>query len=132
MVDALSPLPVVLVVDDERGVRDLLRHVLPRAGFTVLDAWSAERATEILASGPVSLAICDHHLPGGKDGLWLGTHIQQSFPEVATLFMSGDAEALHAARPLGFSGYVSKPFDPKGMVQAIQHALARHANREQR
>jgi len=132
VVDAPSPLPVVLVVDDERGVRDLLRHVLPPAGFKVLEAWSAERATEILASGEVSLAICDHHLPGGKDGTWLGMHIQQLFPGVATLFMSGDAEALHAARPLRFSGYVAKPFDPKGMVQAIQNALARHANREQR
>jgi len=130
VLDAQSPLPVVLVVDDELGVRELLRHVLPRAGFKVVDAWSAERATEILASGEVSLAICDHHLPG-KDGLWLGTHIQELFPGVATLFMSGDANALHAARPLRFSGYVAKPFDPKGMVQAIQHALARHANREQ-
>ena len=127
----LAPLPVVLVVDDEPGVRELLRHLLPRAGFTVVDAWSAERATEILASGPVSLAICDSHLPG-KDGLWLGTHIQKSFPGVATLFMSGDANALHAARPLGFSGYLAKPFDPKGLVQAIQHALERHANREPR
>jgi DNA-binding response OmpR family regulator len=62
-------LPVVLVVDDEAGVRETLSRYLDRWGYRAIAAASLEAAGEVLQTTPVEALILDVRLPGAASGI---------------------------------------------------------------
>jgi len=65
----------VLIVEDEPGVRRLLRTWLEAEGMTVFDAATAEQGLVLLdAETDVAVAVCDIRLPG-NDGLWMAEQL---------------------------------------------------------
>jgi two-component system response regulator PilR (NtrC family) len=104
--------PRILVVDDERSMRELLAIVLRREGYDVMLAETGRAAVDALEKGPVDLLISDIKMPdmSGVDVLRAAKQIDQDILGIMiTAFASTDT-AVEAMR-LGACDYLSKPFD---------------------
>ena len=83
----------VLVVDDEKPIRALLRDLLQEAGCTVIEAEEAGTGLRILRSAqPIELLISDVGLPGGMNGRQMVDAARQLRPELKVIFITGYAE----------------------------------------
>jgi two-component system response regulator PilR (NtrC family) len=104
--------PRILVVDDERSMRELLAIVLRREGYEVLLAENGRAAIDLLEREPVDLLISDIKMPdlSGVEVLRAAKKIDQDILGIMiTAFASTDT-AVEAMR-LGACDYLSKPFD---------------------
>ena len=102
----------VLVVDDERSIRELLSIVLQREGYDVLLAETGVSAIQMLERESVDLLISDIKMPdmSGVDVLRAAKRVDQDILAIMiTAFASTDT-AVEAMR-LGACDYLSKPFD---------------------
>ena len=108
---------VVLVVDDEDGVRRITARILTDAGFRVLEAPGGAEALSLLAElGPqvVWLVVSDIVMPE-MSGRELATTIAQKWPAVQVLLHSAYAEP-----PEGFTGgFLRKPFTPETLIATV-------------
>jgi len=115
----------ILVVDDEKGIRDFLFKALPRMGrFSVELAGSAEEALKKIEQGNFDLVLTDLKMPN-TDGLKLVDEITKSKPEVLTVLMSGygTIDSVLEAMKRGASDYLTKPFNLEEMAVRIQKVL---------
>src|SRR6266540_1281739 len=116
--------PRILVVDDERSMRELLAIVLRREGYEVLLAENGRGAIDLLAREPVDLLISDIKMPdlSGVDVLRAAKKIDQDILGIMiTAFASADT-AIEAMR-LGAHDYLSKPFDVDELKIKVRNAL---------
>jgi PAS domain S-box-containing protein len=116
----------VLLVEDEDGVRAVVRQLLERQGYTVLDAADAEAGRALAAGrpGPIHLLVTDVVLRGmsGRD---LATRLAAGRPEMRVLYMSGyaaDAVVRHGTLEPGLA-YIQKPFTPDGLARKVRAIL---------
>jgi two-component system cell cycle sensor histidine kinase/response regulator CckA len=113
----------ILIVDDERAVRDLVAAALTRAGFAVRTAGSAEEALDLEARHPVDLLVTDVILPE-LSGPELAERIRQRSPHTRVLFMSGytgNALTTHDLR--GGSAFLPKPFGTTTLLARVREVL---------
>jgi len=90
---ATSQGETVLVIDDEKSIRDLLSEVLGEAGYRVLEAADGPSGLAILQSGArVDLLITDVGLPGGLNGRQVADAARAERPDLKVLFVTGYAE----------------------------------------
>ena len=111
---ATRPLRTALVVDDEQVVRLVLRRALGRAGWTVVEAETAEHALELLGVGRApDVVLCDLNLPG-LSGAELCRRIAQTHPALASRLVITTGDATKAADELERAGIdcpiLGKPF----------------------
>ena len=104
--------PRILVVDDERSMRELLAIVLRREGYEVLLAENGRTAIETLEREPVDLLISDIKMPdlSGVDVLRAAKKIDQDILGIMVTAFASTESAVEAMR-LGACDYLSKPFD---------------------
>jgi two-component system response regulator PilR (NtrC family) len=104
--------PRILVVDDERSMRELLAIVLRREGYEVLLAENGRGAIEILEREPVDILISDIKMPdlSGVDVLRAAKKIDQDILGIMITAFASTETAVEAMR-LGACDYLSKPFD---------------------
>ena len=120
----------LLVVDDDRRLRDLLEKYLIEQGFWVVTAQSAEEAREKLKSEAIDLIILDVMMPheSGLEFLkkWRAdsSHPKQKLP-VLMLTALGDVEKRIEGLEAGADDYVSKPFEPRELILRIHKLLER-------
>ncbi len=108
----------VLVVEDEAGVRNLVKRVLDEKGYRVLTARDADEALHICASVAVDLVLTDVVMPG-LGGHALAQRLRARRP-IRMLFMSGyDPEDP----PLAAGGLLRKPFAPRELATRVREAL---------
>ena len=116
----------VLVVEDEAGVRDLIRAILEGHGYHVLDADSGPEALEIVRrrAAPVHLMITDVVMPGMSGGE-LAEMAHAIAPDMKVLFISGYTDeavvqhgVLHAGIP-----FLQKPFTRHALAAKIRELL---------
>ena len=115
----------ILVVEDERSMRDLLTLMLRKEGYQVEVADSAERAEERLrGNGPFDLVITDISMPG-RSGLDLLRHIRRSSPDTAVVLMTafGSKDTAIEALNEGAAYYVEKPFDLDEMKIVVRKTI---------
>lgn len=116
----------VLVVDDERPMRELLAGWLTAAGYAVLEAPTADDAMALLAAHPIAVTLCDRSMPG-HDGIWLVEQMRAQFPTVAIILATADdAVPPRVSLQPGVVGYLVKPFRPTLVVDAVRDAIAWH------
>ena len=112
----------VLVIDDERPVRTLIRHILMREGFTVLEAENGKEALRAFASAMPRLVITDIFMPEA-DGIETIRRIRGSNPDVKVLAMSGGGryriDLLDGIELLGADGALTKPFNRRELIEAV-------------
>ena len=104
--------PRILVVDDERSMRELLAIVLRREGYEVLLAENGRMAIEMLEREPVDLLISDIKMPdlSGVDVLRAAKKIDPDILGIMVTAFASTETAVEAMR-LGACDYLSKPFD---------------------
>src|SRR5215475_4187172 len=114
--------PAILVVDDEKNIRDLVRTLLERAGYRVIEAADAEAALAVLRERMLEpqLLLTDIVMPG-MSGLALAAHAHHLRPTLPVLFMTGFAEEYQDE--LSGSVVLRKPFKPTELLAAIQDVV---------
>jgi CheY-like chemotaxis protein len=116
---------VVLVVEDDPGVRRTASRILRRAGYAVLEAADADEALRRLdeQASPVDLLLTDVVMPGASGGA-LAEVVRARRPGVAVAFMSGYPDEAIGARGVreGFT-LVRKPFTDAGLLRAVRALL---------
>ena len=118
----------VLVVEDERKLRDLVRSYLERAGFTVLTTESgAEAITMAMASAP-DLVILDLGLPDVPGETVASELRATSATPILMLTAKSAEEDRIRGLELGADDYVTKPFSPRELVLRVQAILRRGAD----
>ena len=104
--------PRILVVDDERSMREMLQIVLRREGYDVLLAENGRAAIELLEREPVDILISDIKMPdlSGVEVLRAAKKIDQDILGIMITAFASTETAVEAMR-LGACDYLSKPFD---------------------
>ncbi|MGH7483196.1 MAG: ATP-binding protein [Longimicrobiales bacterium] len=119
---------LILVVDDEDGVRTLLRRALERSGYRVIAAASGADALATLSGldRAPDLLLTDLAMPG-MGGEEVAERVRGRCPGIPVLFMSGysEDEVLSRLRASPGFGFIQKPFSPAGVLEHIGEALAR-------
>jgi putative nucleotidyltransferase with HDIG domain len=117
----------VLVVDDEKGVRDLVSRWLESGGYSVASAADADQALNLIEGSPPAVAVCDIRMPG-HDGLWLADRIRHDHPETAVIMASGvqDVGAAVESMRNGVVDYLTKPFGRDRLHEAVVRGFEWH------
>jgi two-component system, OmpR family, response regulator len=120
--------PHLLVVDDDREIRDLLSKLLTRRNYRVSTAKGEAEMRRVLATSRVDLIVLDLMLPG-KDGLTLCRELRASkSTPVIMLTARGDATDRVVGLEIGADDYLSKPFDVHELEARIRAVLRRVGN----
>ncbi|HEU5255581.1 MAG TPA: response regulator [Vicinamibacterales bacterium] len=114
---------LVLVVDDDEGVRRVLSRWAAEMGYTVQAAADADNALDIMREHPVDVALVDVRMPG-HDGIWLIDQVGRLFPETAVVLATGllEMDPMVTLRP-GVVGYVVKPFNREDLTEVIKRGM---------
>ena len=115
----------VLLVEDERKLRELIRSYLERAGFTVLSAGSGAEAITLATSAAPDLVILDLGLPDVPSET-VAREMRVTGPVPVLMLTARAAEEDRiAGLELGADDYVIKPFSPRELVRRVQAILRR-------
>jgi PAS domain S-box-containing protein len=116
----------VLLVEDQEGIRDLVREFLSRKGYKVLQAMDGNDALKIAAANPgkIHLLVTDVVMPniGGRE---LARRITQSWPGIKVLFMSGYPEHVTLSGETHVEGaaVLQKPFPLDALARKVRSLL---------
>lgn len=113
----------VLIVEDEQIMRDILRHLLEAAGFSVFAADSAEAALDIFTSSDIIVTLTDIKM-SGRDGLALLDQIKSIDDEALVIIMTAfsSVDTAVAALRKGAYDYITKPFVNADLIQTVRNA----------
>lgn len=119
----------VLVVDDEAGIRRLIAMVLRETGaLEIVEAQDGKAALDLLSEGKlaVDLIISDWNMPN-LSGIELLRRVRAANPDQRFVMLSSrmDEAAKREALACGANVYLTKPFDPDALKQAIGQMLDR-------
>jgi DNA-binding response OmpR family regulator len=121
----MTDTPHLLLVDDERDIRDPLAAYLVKNGMRVTKAESAAVARDILAVHGIDLVLLDIMMPG-EDGLSLAGFIRAT-TSVPVILLTAKSEEMDRILGLeiGSDDYVTKPFSPRELLARIKAVLRR-------
>jgi two-component system, NtrC family, response regulator AtoC len=119
--------PVILVVDDDPGIREAFRLVLEEE-YELVEAEDGPQAIERVQGSPVDLVLLDVRLPG-MDGIEVLERIKAIDEHVEVVLVTAvqTVRAAVAAMKLGALDYLTKPFDEDEILPLIRRALERRA-----
>jgi CheY-like chemotaxis protein len=118
----------ILVIDDDPLIRNLLQHMLERAGHEVTLAADGDIGISVYRKQPADLVLTDLIMPG-KEGIETIRELVQEFPGVKIIAMSGggrvnSAGYLGLAGKLGASRTLAKPVERKVLIDTVEELLA--------
>ncbi|ATJ92050.1 nitrogen regulation protein NR(I) [Acetobacter tropicalis] len=121
----MTPLPTILVADDDRSIRTVLGQALGRAGYQVQSTPNAATLWQWVEEGEGDLVITDVIMPDGS-GLDLIPRIRQARPDLRIIVMSAQSNLMTAVKATqrGAFEYLAKPFDLKELLSVVGRALA--------
>lgn len=121
----MSTGPHLLIVEDERAIREPLARLLARDGFRITAVEHAAAARAAMAAGHFDLAILDIMMPG-EDGLSLARSIRASSP-LPIILLTARAEDIDRiiGLEIGADDYMAKPFNPRELTARIRAVLRR-------
>jgi two-component system nitrogen regulation response regulator NtrX len=116
----------VVVVDDEKNIRRMLRMVLEGEGYTVETLETAESLLPRLERGRVDVVLLDVRLPG-MDGIECLGKVRAEFPDVNVIMISGHASLHDAVRAtkLGAFDFLEKPLDRERVLVSVRNSVER-------
>ena len=123
--DAMAELPHLLLVDDERSIREPLAQYLTKQGFRVTQVGDAEAARTRLGAYAIDLVVLDIMMPG-EDGLSLCRHIRET-SDIPVILLTARTEETDriVGLEMGADDYVVKPFSPRELAARIKVVLRR-------
>ena len=117
----------ILLVEDEQPVRELVRKVLERNGYRILEARHGDEAIKICAQhngGEISLLVTDVVMPR-MSGREVAERLQVSHPKMKVLYLSGytdDAVVRHGVLQ-SMTAFLQKPFTPDALAHKVREVL---------
>jgi DNA-binding NtrC family response regulator len=122
-----TPLPPVLVVDDEKNMRRSLQTVLEDEGYAARAVESAEEGLALLGSGEFFMVITDARL-GGMSGYDFLAKIRRQWPDLPVIMLTAYATPKLAVEAIkaGAIDYLAKPFAPEELLHAVSRCAERH------
>ena len=115
----------ILIIDDEPGIRTVLRDILEDEGYSVIDAEDGIQGLAELAANPVDAVFLDVWLPnmGGMDVL---KKMREQYPDVEVIMISGHANISLAvqATKMGAFDFLEKPLSLDRTMTVVRNALA--------
>jgi len=122
----------ILVVEDERAIRDMIGFALKKAGLQYEESADAEHALIAIASNPPDLVLLDWMLPAmsGADLIrrLRSEEITAGLPIIMLTARVGENDRVHGLE-LGADDYVTKPFSPRELIARINALLRRTRER---
>jgi len=115
--------PKILIIDDERDLRELMKDVLADEGFQVLCAANGADGVLLNAQEDPDVIVLDLRMPG-MDGITTLRHIRTCDDRVLVVILTGFAspDTIRDAAELNVSEYLSKPFANNDLVSVITNA----------
>jgi two-component system OmpR family response regulator/two-component system phosphate regulon response regulator OmpR len=116
----------ILVVDDDKRLRDLLQRYLGEQGFAVKTAENAEAMDKALTREAYDLIVLDLMLPG-EDGLSICRRLRAAEPQQAIIMLTAKGDEIDriVGLEMGADDYLPKPFNPRELIARIQAVLRR-------
>ena len=116
----------VLIIDDERPIRNSLREILEYEKLKISEATNGVEALEVLAKKKFDLVLCDIKMPG-MDGIELLSKINENTPELPVIMISGHGNVETAVDALkkGAYDFIEKPIDLNRLLVTVRNALDR-------
>ena len=113
--------PTILVVEDDRDLREALADTLELSDFNVKQADCAEIALHIIAAQTIDMVVSDVNM-GEMDGHQLLDHIQAKYPHIPVLLVTAYASVSRSVEAIrnGAVDYLVKPFEPAKLVEIIK------------
>ncbi len=116
----------ILVVDDDREIRELLARFLAKHGLRVTTAQDGQQMARVLDGEPVDLVVLDLMMPG-EDGLALTRRLRgqgSALPIIMLTAMGEDTDRI-VGLEMGADDYLAKPFNPRELLARIKAVLRR-------
>jgi len=121
----------ILVVDDDDGIRSLVKKYLNENNFLVTTSDSSENASEKISIIKFDLIILDIMMPG-KNGLeFIKDHKKKLDTPIILLTAKGEASERVEGLEIGADDYLPKPFEPKELILRIKNILNKTLKTEQ-
>ena len=119
----------ILVVDDDKRLRDLLQRYLGEQGFFVRTAENATAMDKAIARYNFDLIVLDLMLPG-EDGLSICRRLRADDPRLAIVMLTAKGDEIDriVGLEMGADDYLPKPFNPRELVARIQAVLRRRGD----
>ncbi|HAX92917.1 MAG TPA: response regulator [Bacteroidales bacterium] len=120
-------MPVVMIIEDDRDLREMLRSALLRKEYTVIEADNGREALKNFKPGVTDLVITDLLMPE-EDGLKVIMMMRELKKGIRVIAISGGGKAgpgnyLEMAKALGADAVFSKPFAVNDLVTRIEELL---------
>ena len=122
----IEQVPRILVVDDEREIRDLLKRHLSYEGFEVETVAGGHEALDALRKHPARVLVTDITMPQ-MNGLELIDRVKDAFPHIRIVVMTGrtNEDTITSCMRSGAGACVLKPLvDMKAFVRTVRHSVA--------
>jgi|TARA_B100001094_G_C18044681_1_gene726771 two-component system phosphate regulon response regulator PhoB len=120
----------ILIIEDEKAVREMLCFTLKNNGFEILEAEDSNSALDALKENEINLILLDWMLPG-KQGIEISRIIRSSseIKDIPIIMLTAKSDESDKVLGLesGADDYVTKPFSPKELVARIKALLRRTA-----
>ncbi|MBW2014129.1 MAG: response regulator [Deltaproteobacteria bacterium] len=114
----------ILIVDDEKPVRQLLEKILKKAGYHCTQAANAADARRCLEDQIFDLILSDIVMPG-ESGIDFIRYVSKGYPDIAAIMVTGidNIQKADEALRAGVFGYIIKPFDEAQILISVHNAL---------
>lgn len=117
-------MPNILIIDDEKAIRNVLKEILSNEGFEVMEASDGEEGLHKFNAGSFDVVLCDIKMPK-LDGIEFLQKVMETQTEVPVIMISGhgNIETAVDAVKKGAFDYISKPPDLNRLLITIRNAL---------
>ena len=116
----------ILVIDDEAGMRSVVRRMLESAGHVVREASNGSQGLRQYGERAADLVLCDLFMPG-KGGLQTLSELRTNDPDARVICISGGTslapDPVVSVEALGGKGVLYKPFSTAELLQAVEFVL---------
>ncbi|MEK3973839.1 response regulator [Psychrobacillus sp. FSL K6-1267] len=114
----------LLIVDDQLGIRMLLKEVFAQEGYEISLASNGYEALKLVEEKPINGVLLDMKIPG-MDGIQILKKMKKEFPDLPIMMMTayGELNLIQEAMDLGASLYFTKPFDIFEVRDAVNNLL---------
>ena len=115
----------ILLVDDDKDLRDVVRVILDSSGYLVVEAADCEHALSLLASERFDLILLDIALPD-RSGFRVLEFVRENHIAAKVIMITGTVGLENAIKStsLGARDYITKPYNPNYLLKSIEHILS--------
>lgn len=121
--------PTILIVDDIKSNRDVLRIILEKAGYTTLEAEDGEEGVSVARNPEVKLVLMDINMPN-MDGLESTKLIKKKRPNLPVVSVTAVPleEVIPQGRAVGIEIFIKKPVKRDNILETVRMELLAHAD----